>query len=435
MLDVNIIWGLENIHMGKKIINLQELLLCVSNTQDMINPVLSNHHQQVAYLSYRLAEQLNYSLSDQKSVFLAALIHDIGALSMNERLSIVDTEPDYIHEHAISGSKLLEGFKPLKKESNIIRYHHTSWDNGNGLYYKGEAIPRSSHVIHIADRTCLKIKPDQNVLTQLPSVLDAIRRKKDTAFGPVMVDALYELSKKEYIWLDLISETPVSKLPPGLFDMLPMDIDDIIDFSAVLSRIVDFRSVFTSRHSAGVAKTAQRLAELMGFSVLECKMMLIAGNFHDIGKIAIRNEVLEKPTKLNEEEFDEIRSHTYYTYQLLNAIPQFNTIKEWASYHHERLNGEGYPFKISGDNLTLGSRIMAVADVFTAITENPPYRKGMDSDKAVSILENMVESGSIDQFVVNTLINNFEEINSIRKEAQEDASVKYKEYLDVKAII
>ena len=418
----------------KTIMNLQELLLCVSNAQDMINPILSNHHQQVAYLSYRLAEQLNYPLYEQKSIFLAALVHDIGALSINERLSIIDTEPAYIYDHALSGAKLLEGFKPLKKEANIIRYHHTSWENGNGSYFRGEKVPRGSHIIHIADRTCIKIKSGHNVLTQLPSILEAIKNKKNSTFDPVMVDALYTLSKKEYIWLDIISETPVRKLPPGLFDMLPMDIDDIIDFSAVLSRIVDFRSKFTSRHSAGVAKTAHRLAEYMDFSVLECKMMLIAGYFHDIGKLTISNEVLEKPTSLNEEEFDEIRSHTYYTYQLLDAIPQFETIKKWASYHHERLNGEGYPFKIKGDNLTLGSRIMAVADVFTAITENRPYRKGMDSDKAISILKNMVENGSIDQYIVKTLINNFQEINSIREMAQKEASYRYEEFLNEKAI-
>ncbi len=77
---------------------------------------------------------------------------------------------------------------------------------------------------------------------------------------------------------------------------------------------------------------------------------------------------------------------------------------------------------------------MAVADVFTAITENRPYRKGMDSDKAVSILKNMVENGSIDQYVVNTLINNFQEINSIREKAQKEASIRYEEFLHEKSI-
>lgn len=420
--------------MDKIIMNLEEILLCVSNTQDMINPVLSNHHQQVAYLAYRLAEQLKYPFYEQKSIFLAALVHDIGALSIDERLSIIDTEPAYIYDHALSGAKLLEGFKPLQKESNIIAFHHTPWDYGNGVYFRGEKVPRGSHIIHIADRTVLKIKTGRNVLTQLPIILEAINNNKDATFNPVMVDALFALSKKEYMWLDLVSENPVSKLSPGLFDMLPMGIDDIIDFSVVLSRIVDFRSKFTSRHSAGVARTAQRLAELMGFSVLECKMMLIAGYLHDIGKLTIRNEVLEKPTRLNDEEFNEIRSHTYYTYQLLDAISQFDIIKEWASFHHERLNGEGYPFKIKGDNLTLGSRIMAVADVFTAITENRPYRKGMDSESAVSILKGMVENGSLDEYIVNTLLNNLEEINSIREKAQEEASVKYKEFVHEKVI-
>ena len=272
-------------------------------------------------------------------------------------------------------------------------------------------------------------------MSQLPEILGYINYNKGTVFAPPIVEALNQLSRKEYIWLDLISRDSIRKLPEGIFNILVLDIDDVIDLSYVFSHIIDFRSKFTARHSAGVAKTSQRLAEMIGFSPLECKMMLIAGYLHDLGKLAISNDVLEKPAKLNEDEFNEIRSHTYYTYQLLDTIPQFETIKTWAAFHHERLNGSGYPFHIKGDSLTLGSRIMAVADIFTAITESRPYRKGMDDQHAIHALKDMVASEAIDGNIVKVLIDHFQEINDIRESAQQQASNRYESFLHTEAVL
>ncbi len=409
-------------------INLQELLLCITSAQDLINPVLVNHHQQVAYLSFKIAEQLDYPLKEQKEVFLAGLVHDIGALSEDERLEVIDNEPSCINVHAFNGARLLEEFKPLRRIADLVRYHHIPWNCGDGLSFMGKDVSIKSHIVHLADRTCVQIKSKRNVLSQLPAVLDALNKDSGTLFEPSSIEALNSLSKKEYIWLDLISDAPVRRLPRTLFDTVMLGIDDIIDLSMVFSHIIDFRSKFTAHHSAGVANTAHKLAQLLGFSPLECKMMLIAGYLHDLGKLAIDNKVLEKPAKLNEDEFNEMRSHTYYTYKLLDTIPQFETIKKWAAYHHERLDGTGYPFKIDGDSLPLGSRIMAVADVFTAITENRPYRMGLDDEKAMSILGDMAAKNAIDGNVVNTLFDHFQEINALREDAQAAASAKYDAY-------
>jgi len=418
--------------MDKIRINLYELLLCLSNAQDLVSHDLSNHHQQVAYLSFRLAEQLRFPTNQQKSIFLAALVHDIGALSVDEKLEIIDTESLNINNHAFKGAKLLEKFKPLQEETNYIRYHHLPWNNGEGLKYKGNDVPFASHVIHLADRVCVKIDLSKNILSQLPEILSAIIKDKNTLFSPILVDALIELSKKEYIWLDLISNSPVDKLSKDSFEVLVLEIDDIVDLTSVFSQIIDFRSEFTALHSAGVAVTARKIAELVGFSPLECKMMLIAGYLHDLGKLAIDNDVLEKPSKLNDDEFNEIRSHTYYTYQLLDNIKEFKTINTWASFHHERLDGNGYPFHIKGDNLSLGSRIMAVADVFTAITENRPYRNGMTYESTIDVLNNMVKNGGIDGKIVGLLADNFNDINDIRKDAQAKVFEQYNKILETK---
>ncbi|MHB1151403.1 MAG: HD-GYP domain-containing protein [Eubacteriales bacterium] len=415
--------------MDKIKVKLHELLMCFSGAQDLISPSLTNHHQRVAYLSYRLAEETGLSAEQQKEVFLAALVHDIGAGSLGERLDILEKEPATINSHAFKSAKLLEGIRFFAKETDIIRYHHQSWHNGNGLMYLNKAIPFSSHVIHLADRVCSMIRPSRNVLSQIPVILSEIEQKNKTVFEPGLVAALFELSKKDYVWLDLVSHAPVKKLPENAFETFLTDMDDIINITCVFSHIIDFKSKFTTKHSAGVAKTAERLAEFAGFSSSESKMMLIAGYLHDLGKLAVNNAVLEKPAKLNKDEFNEIRSHAYNTYRLLDTIPQFEIIKEWASYHHERPDGMGYPFGIKGDKLSAGSRIMAVADVFTAMTENRAYRRGMDDESVIQLLNNMVTGGAIDGETVKLLLSNYSEIVHLKQQAQKESSGRYEQFL------
>lgn len=416
--------------MDKIKISIIDLLTSIANAQDLVSARLSRHQQQVAYIAYRLAEQLGYSDEQKRDVFLAGLIHDIGALSTKEKLELIETEAINANSHGFRGAKLIEEFKPLRKAAGIIKYHHLPWDNGKGLEFNGERVPFESHIIHIADRTCAQIKSKDDVVNQLPDILHWIKDREGAVFAPELIEAHSKIAGKEYVWLDVISDCPVDMIYDiDLKSTLILEIDDIVDLAMVFSRIIDFRSPFTAWHSAGVAKTAEKLAQIAGFSPYECKMMLVAGYLHDLGKIAIRDDVLEKPAKLDTYEYNQLRAHTYYTYRLLEPMEQLKIINTWASFHHEKLNGKGYPFHISGDNLTIGSRIMAVADIFTAITEDRPYRKGMEPDMVERELNKMVKNNEIDGKVVKMLLENYEEIDSIRNRAQMEAARRYDDFV------
>jgi HD-GYP domain-containing protein (c-di-GMP phosphodiesterase class II) len=419
---------MEGYILDKIKVSLFSLLNSISNAQDLVSPHLSNHHQQVAYLSYQLAKKMELPIEEQKDILLAGLVHDIGALSKKERLEIIEKEPIHVNNHAFIGAQLVENFYPMKNSAKIVKFHHLSWDNGNGNLFKNEKVPFGSHVLHLADRVCTMIKKDGNVLSQMPSIIASINEKNGIIFEPKVVWALNELSDMEYIWLDLTGNEPTDKINTDDLEIKELDIDDIIQLVLIFSHIIDFRSSFTARHSAGVAKIAEQLAQFLGFTPEECKLMLIAGYLHDLGKLAIDNDILEKPGKLNEDEFNQIRSHTYYTYQLLDTIPQLKVINEWAAYHHERIDGKGYPFHIGGNALSSGSRIMAVADVFTAITEKRPYREGMDDSHAIRILNDMVASGALDEKVVGVLIDNFQMIKELREISQQDAAKEYEKF-------
>ena len=126
-----------------------------------------------------------------------------------------------------------------------------------------------------------------------------------------------------------------------------------------MHQIIDFRSAFTASHSIGVAESAQLLSKKLGFNKLEARMMYLAGLLHDIGKLSVPISILEKKGPLNNTEFNVIKKHTYYSYRIMSNIKGIESINQWASFHHEKLDGTGYPFAIKGSNLDLGSRIMA----------------------------------------------------------------------------
>jgi len=407
-------------------VNMFDLLICLTKAVDLISHELENHHQQVAYLALRIAEQLRLPVEQKKDLILAGLLHDVGTISLDERLELIENEPLTAQNHALRGAKLIEGFSPLHHAADIIRFHHVPWNYGEGNFFQGNRVSQLSHILHLADRVAVLTGSNQNILGKVKEIRKTILSQKGRNFQPELADAFLEISAQEYIWLDLVYSPLIYILPKAVtFDTLELSLDEVIGLTGIFSNIIDSRSPFTAYHSAGVASTAEKLAELAGFSEVECKMMLVAGNLHDLGKLAVRREVLEKQDRLNAEEFNEIRSHTFHTYRLLELIKGFETINQWASFHHEKLNGKGYPFHLKGANIPLGSRIMAVADIFTAISENRPYRQGMEQQEVVSVLQSMVGDGAICPKVVALLLSNYELIDETRKTAQQKARYSF----------
>ncbi len=411
---------------NKTSISLYDLLICITNAGDLVRPELEEHHQRVAYIAYQIGDHMGMSVSEKRDLVLAGLLHDIGTLTLRERLELLENEPRIVHEHAFRGARLIESFPPLRDAAGTIRHHHVKWNYGAGRTFRGEQVRFESHILHLADRIAVMVRKDRDILEQVSSITQSIQERTDAVFAPELVDVFTRMSTKEYIWLDIAFSPLLYMLPHIIvFETMDLNMDEVMDLTKIFSRIIDFRSPFTSYHSAGVSATAQKLAEIAGFCSSECKMMAVAGNLHDLGKLAVRREVLEKQDKLSAHEFNEIRSHTFYTYRLLQSIKGFETISMWASFHHEKLNGKGYPFHLRDHNIPLGSRIVAVADVFTAITEDRPYRKGVGVKEAVTMLQNMVDDGSLCPYVVSLLIANLDSLNSIRLEAQENAHLDY----------
>jgi len=416
--------------LSKMDISLFDLIMCLSDTMDLINKNLSNHHKKTAYIACCIAEEMHLPINHLNDILIAASLHDIGALTLSEKLKALDFEGTDLHTHGELGFLLLKTFSYFEKVSVLVKFHHVFWKDGEGAEFKGKTVPLGSHIIHLADRIDTLIKKNENILTQASVIREAINKQSGKMFIPELVKAFNSLSKKEFFWLDIVSpfleKTLSRKYQLPIFQL---NIDNLISLVKLFSRIIDFRSKFTSTHSSGVAASSKALAKLVGFSGNECQLIEFAGYLHDLGKLVVPIEILEKPGKLTKQEYEVMKSHTFYTYRSLERVKAFDTINLWSSFHHERLNGKGYPFHCSSKDIPLGSRIVAVADVFTAITEDRPYRKGMEDEQALKILQDMADKRELDSSLVELIKSNYDHVNNIRIEAQDKSTQEYNKFI------
>ncbi|HHW02425.1 MAG TPA: HD domain-containing protein [Thermoanaerobacterales bacterium] len=411
-------------------IQIFDLIMSLSRALDLVSPAVVNHHMRVAYIAFCIGKQLNLPAAELRRLVLAGALHDIGAFSLKERIATLQFELENPYQHAEAGFLLLKDYGPFSGAADLVRFHHVPWAEGAGREFNGEKVPKGSHILHLADRVAVLIGKHQEVLGEAARICEMVNGQSGKMFMPELVDAFRELAARESFWLDAASPSPESVLPLRLaLPTIELDMEELLHISTLFSHVIDFRSRFTATHSSGVAASAELIAGFIGFSERECRMMRIAGYLHDLGKLAVPAEILEKPSELTKPEFDIIRSHTYYTYRILEPIVDLYEINTWASFHHERLDGSGYPFHHKGRDLPLGSRIMAVADVFTAITEDRPYRKGMPEEKALQVLQRMAEDSALDSNIVSLLRLHFDEINACRMEAQKASEKEYKNFL------
>lgn len=420
--------------LAKRPIPFLDLVLSISEATDLVDRELNSHNKRVAFTSLGIADNMGLSNSFKYNVIIAGLLHDIGSFSLKERRETLNYayKPRHItNNHSYIGYTLLRDFEPLTEIAPIIRYHHHSWKDLENMELP-ETVKFSTQVIQIADRLDVLIDKNKEILGQVDDICQIIKKDAGTKYKPDIVEEVVNSKNKEYFWLDSVSQPEISTFMDKL-GYLPLDfeLDNIGKFASMFSHIVDFRSPFTATHSSGVTAVAEFLSRVMGFSDNEVFMMRIAGYLHDLGKLAVPVEILDKSASLDTDEFRIVRSHTYHTYRILENITNLETINSWAAFHHETLDGNGYPFHLTGGELSLGARIMAIADIFTAITEDRPYRKGMNKKESLGILNDMVKNNKIDSNIVAAAKENFDEISAVRETAENITAKDYEEYREI----
>lgn len=229
-------------------------------------------------------------------------------------------------------------------------------------------------------------------------ITEEIKEFSGTFLDPDLVKSFLEVSKKEGFWFRLEPESLHRYLQKYMasFKSESIDLFSLEQIAELFAMMVDAKSPYMADHSYDVAGLLRFLAAKMGLPPDVCSKIEIAGLLHDLGKLRVPDEILDKASALSDEEFDVIKIHAYETYQILSKINGLEDIAQWASQHHEKLNGQGYPCRADAGVLTLPARIIAVADVFQALAQKRPYRKNLKPLEILKIIDQKVGGNELD---------------------------------------
>jgi putative nucleotidyltransferase with HDIG domain len=214
------------------------------------------------------------------------------------------------------------------------------------------------------------------------------QKRSGTWFDPQLVTALQSLRSDTAFWDGLRADdlrVKVSELePPEL--TIRADDDRLDRVAEAFSKVIDAKSPFTFQHSTRVAAIADDLAAGLGFNSYERRELRRAALLHDIGKLTISNQILDKPSGLTDEEFAQMKQHPAFTVRILERVTPFLRIAMIAGTHHEKLDGSGYPWGLDREQLSQAARILVVSDIYEALTAVRPYRDALDPTEALAIM-------------------------------------------------
>lgn len=198
-----------------------------------------------------------------------------------------------------------------------------------------------------------------------------------------------------------------------LYDLLQRDfnkeMDNVLEFVISLSNVIEAKDSYTDGHTRRVADVAVELGRRMGLEDKQLKVLDVAAVIHDIGKVGTPESILNKPGKLEPEEFTIMKEHPEMGAKIIRPISALKECLDPVLHHHEKLDGSGYPHGLSGEAISIESRIVAVSDIFDALYTNRPYREAMPLEKVMAIIQGDRDSGKLDPAVVNALIDMIED--------------------------
>lgn len=384
-------------------IERNQLLTVLSEALDCVEKevlgVTDHHAKRVAYLCIEMGRLAGMSEVDISDLAVAALLHDNALNEYKEEYEYGALKPGADGRgHCIEGEANLKLIPGCESAREYVLYHHECAD-GSGPFGKKESeTPLGAQIVHIADEVDLVFTLGTCKEDDIKRIISYIEEKEGTLFSAEAITLFKECMTKE-----CLARLSNEKIEALVLDIKEQEIGAERGIAELFAHIIDYKSPFTKEHSVGIAKKAEVMAAHLGYEVEKQDKLYMAGALHDIGKLLVNKDVLEKPGRLDDEEYLHIQSHAYETYRLLSKITGFAEIRDWASYHHEKLNGKGYPFRKCEEELTEEMRLLACLDIYQALTEDRPYKAGMTHVKAISILRELTERGELDVGLVEEI--------------------------------
>ena len=221
---------------------------------------------------------------------------------------------------------------------------------------------------------------------------EEVARRSGRWFDPRIADAFALLARDPAFWRQLASddlELRVLEMEPAQ-QQQPLDDDYLDDIAMAFGQIVDAKSPYTAGHSSRVALITEQLAEQLGLGAQERRWLRRGALLHDVGKLGVSNQILDKPGKLDPWEWAAVQRHAHHTEQILGRISAFGVLARIAGAHHEKLDGTGYPRGLDARHIRLETRIITTADIFDALTADRPCRRAIPTEQALQVMRDSI---------------------------------------------
>lgn len=394
----------------------------IRNILSLINNKLIDHSIRVTFILIKMLRyEGRYTGLELRKILFAAAFHDIGAYKTEEIRDLMEFDTKHTISHSVYGYLFIKHLSYMQDYAEAVLYHHIHYKDR--LNYDSAFIDHALR-IHLADRVDilgLTVKDDEMLIRQLTDCSGDI-------FNPDDVE-LFIKADKEYHILDSIRNGTYEDEIREYYKMLNLSTEDIMKLIKMLVFTIDFRSEQTVTHTIQMAEFSMILAELMGFDKNMIQTIRCAALLHDIGKIKTPTSILEKAGKLTLPERSVMELHVVHTREIIkNAV--LPEVLEIAARHHEKLDGKGYPQGLCDSDLTLPQRILAVADIASALLSKRSYKEKMSKNSVIKVLNNMADDYKIDASVVKVFIDNYDYIidaaeNNIKDVIDRYESLKY----------
>ena len=410
---------------------LSEVIGAMSYALDLTEGEPPGHAQRSCLIGMRLAEELQLDAQTRSDLFYALLLKDAGCTANAARMAALFGADDHELKHSAkrvdwarkvpafvwsvrsvapkeSPRVKLERLMAIKDEGEVtrtlmqarcergaeiarmlglsdgtaeaIRTLDEHWDgHGQPRWLIGEQIPLLGRILCLAQT--VEIFHAKGGIDDAYAV--AIRRA-GTWFDPDLVEAMAAFRRETGFWASL-AEPDLTRWEPE-DRVLTLDDDGLLRIAKAFAGIVDAKSPWTYFHSDRTSLIATNMGAALGLVSEELSELRRVALLHDIGKLALSSRILDKPDRLTAAEFERVKEHPLFTQWVLERVSAFEGAAQVGAAHHERLDGSGYPRGLSADDLTIPMRVLAVADVYEALTAERPYRHAFAEEDALELI-------------------------------------------------
>ncbi|MDL2294350.1 HD domain-containing protein [Ruminococcaceae bacterium OttesenSCG-928-D13] len=304
-------------------LNRNEFIMAFAFTLDFLEMEFrsntADHNKRTGLIAAQIGRAMGLSDEDVFDLSAYAMLHDNGIT--HECYNVLSEDGarklDCAASHCVIGENNLTAFPFLRLRENVIKYHHEAFDGSGPFGISGDDIPLFAQIIALSEP--LEIAYSSGV--GMNEIISGIVCESGQKYAPKLVEVFQSVAETVSFWLSLeqrFLDTEIKRHIPTY--SIDIDLEQLLPISKIMSGIIDSKSPFTRSHSRGLTKKTAVMCDYYGFSKSKKIRMMIASDLHDIGKLAIPNRIIDKAGKLTEPEFDQMKTHAFYTRKVIESV-------------------------------------------------------------------------------------------------------------------